>query len=619
MTEPRSDEVVHQAFFGWSPEWNRHTILASSLDGKFGEQWRAKLQDYVRLQPVHGAEVPHHAMSYLTLDNGHSALVRRVHLGHSSGRGNAHALIGRTSGLDVSLALGLENWPQWRAKVPETGLMDPIALSSLTTAARSADPGPDEIAGLASITTTVLARLLDRYDEPLSIIGCLDADRLGLVRCLRAAADLYLQHRGIRRLWSFSTYEDRHDDSRTNLPEIVFLPMRNHAGSAQRNVVDLGQEPRTSGHTGLAGELVANLRKGAPTAVVADLNGNRQHDAPKEDSIPRQHEPAPRPSSRESAPSWQGQGAVAQKSHRVEDIGTRSVEELLATTNVMRLHSTLLRLAKLDGHSRESLRVATDVGVLDRVTEFVDVNTRYELMGLLLTAMYGSECQDLQSPEALGHAARLVENGQSEQLAIMLGDAAKRHNKQQIVDAVYKRWAATGLRPRPTLGGRMARGRRFLRRRWHFPVIAGVALLAVLGLVFVLGYLAGSPAVVQQSAAAPEFQVQTTISTPPQQAPLPPATGTAHIQLQDTNHQVYAFVTVGNSYYPQGACVSQDEPSSTWLCTKTHNPPERQGSQTALVAVPVLHTQVTWLDDAAASGRAVERNKDWGKSSPILP
>ncbi|MBP2324816.1 hypothetical protein JOF56_005201 [Kibdelosporangium banguiense] len=617
MTEPRSDEVVHQAFFGWSPDQNKHTILASSLDELTEQKWRVRLQDHVRLQPVHGGGgVPHSAMSYLTFGEDLGAVVRRVHLGHSPGRGNAHVLIGWKPGLDVSLALRLENWPQWRVKVPETGLMEQIALSSLVGAAGPAGLRPEEVDRLEPMVVTVLARLLDHPDEPLSIIGCPDADRLALVRCLHAAADPHLRKNGIRRCWSYSTYEDRHGDSIANLPEIVFLPMRSPDTSARRNVVDLDRGSRVSSYTGLANQLIAALCEGTPEAVVADadLNGSWHSDQTREVAVPRQPEPvaAVRKGLRESVPSQQVRGTVAQKTHRVEDVGARAVEDLLAATTVMDLHSFLFRLAKLDDRGRESLRAAADVRVLDRIVEFVEVDARYQLMSKLLEVMYGADGRDLRSHEAQRHAARLVQDGQSEQIAIMLGVAGKRHNTPQIVEAAYKRWSVSGLQPR-----HVARRLRFGSKRWHLPMIAAVALLAVLALVFVLGYLAGGPAQVQQSAATPQPEVTT--PAPVQPNPPPVVAGTVHIALPNSNQQVYAFVTVGKIYYPQGLCTIKDEPSSIWLCTKTGNPPESPGIKAELVAVAVPQTHVAWLNGAAAAGRDVERRGEWGNPTPVVP
>jgi hypothetical protein len=65
--------------------------------------------------------------------------------------------------------------------------------------------------------------------------------------------------------------------------------------------------------------------------------------------------------------------------------------------------------------------------------------------------------------------------------------------------------------------------------------------------------------------------------------------------------------------------VSQDALSSTWLCTKTNNPPDRQGAPVALVAVLVPLAHVTWLDPAVATGQAFERNREWPKPVPVVP
>ncbi|GLZ28006.1 hypothetical protein Lesp02_01960 [Lentzea sp. NBRC 105346] len=606
MTDPRRDDVVEQAFFGVSHE-NKHTLIAYSFEGPAVNRWRARLSDLTRLQPDGAGTVPPSAMSYLTFENEGDdrsvAIVRRVNVGHSAGRGNAHVLIGSPAALDVTLALALDTWSEWRVTPPSTGVgMGTISARYLAGA--TVQPNwPSLISEVEDQLVEVLARLLDNPAMPLSVIGCPDSHRLAMVWGLREAADGYLRRAGRNLRWSFSTYEDRHDDSVRSLPEIVFLSGIPGRGVASRTVVDLRREPEDSPSRPLACQLVDTVLRGGP--------------APNFDSTPtrRQHPVAPAPRPQPIVPATQHVMAARDDKggYAAPDLGSAWVNKLLSAGSVDELLGYLAELAKVSAAERQQLRAAMDVRALDKIADIVEVRATGEMLQGLLLALYGRGLEDLhQADGALKHAEDLVNGTRSEHLAMMMTVSAWDRGRD-ISTSVVKRWADGGRPPRRIKLRRPRRTLKRVLRTWILSVGIAVAVLGLLGSGFWFGLATGQPESPQQPTTTPATAAP---AQPPPIAPQPIA-GTASLNSAPAEgQQVYGFVRIKRQpqlYYPQMSCLAADERHVKWRCAATVDPKAMDGE---LVAVIVPAEDVRGLDRTANTNNFVYSNTSWNK--PIV-
>ncbi|WP_158851428.1 hypothetical protein [Saccharothrix deserti] len=663
MTAPRSGDVIHQAFFGWSYDTTGHTIIASSFEGFGGSEgeehrrWLARLKDHVRLQPVDSVDPPQSALSYLLFGDTAVAM-RRVRRGHSVGRGNAHALIGPASVLDVSRALGLGMLP------PERWIWEDTVDSGIrlaTIAPTYFDDVPDvddrlraQIAKYRTELVTVLARLLDDPADPLSVIGCPDQLRPAMVWALRAAADQYLARQSSHhRRWSFSTYEDRHDSSVENLPEIVFLPVQpSTTGVVRRAIVNLDRPPVQRRHTDVADRLVAELFGEGVVPVVAvggnaavrpeflqhpDSSGrpdrtDRSDEGVRDMSFPgrRDHQPSIpyQPTPGEPVPprpvhASVPHSAVPSSAVPTREVRAKGVDPLIAARS-LRDFTTHLERLKRDPWRREQLREVLDVRAVDTVTRFVEVDARHELLHTFLQVLYGPGFEDLERRDGRKHAAKLVAKCQSDQLATMLGSGAWQGGNDEISKAAFERWSQ-GSRPSAPVG-HIARKLESARRSRRYPVVLAGVVVAVLAVVFLVGVLvgdsgSGEPAVASTVEPSSQVPVQPTTEAPAPttvDAPASLAEGTVEIRLPSGSAKVFAFVRVDDSYYPQGVCESEGGQGDRWRCVKVHEPLAKPGSRPELVAASVPGAQVQSLSDAAKNREAVERDREWGEPTPVV-
>ncbi|WIX92965.1 hypothetical protein [Amycolatopsis sp. DG1A-15b] len=581
-----------------------------------------------------GQPLPATALSYFEYDDGTAALLRRVVDGNSVGRNNSHALIGPADLLSVEVALALGDSPAWRSRVWRDEVPDGHPLPSLSAevctmdsaaAGRRAETSP----GLERDLVTVLTRLLDAPDRALSIIGCRDRDRLSMVRALRSAADFYLREQlGVCRQWSFSTYESRHEASVVGLPEIVFLPAKPPSvGDVQRTTVDLGKEPAGSQNRVLAVQLIddwladvpyAETRQSARVTPLPVPSGSEPPDFARPDPgrhgspsygdspvIPALRTPAPEPAD----PRHQHEYRRSDK--RPVPAGHHPAAALLRATSVTDFDTELLRLEK-GGHYREELREAFAVDVVDAVANFAEITAGHDILSRLLKILYGPKLQDLREPGALKHATRLIENGRSDQLAMLLGGSAVHKDGEAVRQAAFTRWATAGNPGRPTLTHRAVRALRLARHGRYLPAFVAVAVIASLGVAFLLGFLAGQPETAQAASTAPQPALSTEAVPAVPSAALP-AAGTV-TAAPDADRQVFGFVKVGQAYYPQAACSSSR--SGVWSCEWRAAPTPRPGEQVELIAVVVPRTQVTTLTTAAAANTKVPRGEGWGADLP---
>ncbi|MET9225517.1 hypothetical protein [Lentzea sp. NPDC003310] len=623
MTDRRPDEVIDEAFFGWSLDTGEHTIVSSSLDARRAEMWRTRLQDHVRLQPVNGLEPPDVALSYLEFPDGHAAVVRRVREGFSEGRGNTHVLIGSVATLDAALALRLERWVGWKSAAPAGGMGTNSVHYLRSCAADAPEPPLDLVRSLEKQLVAVIAKILEYPAYPLSVIGCPETSRLPLLWAVRRAAENYLEREfpEHRRRWTFSTYEDRHGASIDNLPEIVFLPVVPSAGEAHRRLVVRFHEPVVdqSPLVEIAGHLVAGLLRSTPPP-------NRPP-VPPPPVAPRP--PEPRPSAAPAdlpsggvrvPPSTVPASAVAVDPAPPRGMPSNLKEQL--TTPLLNARNVTEFLQELDtlAHvpDRAQLRAAFDADTVNRAAEFVEIDTRFQLLNRFLQTLYGADLRDLQgAPEAQKHAGRLIRTCQSEQLSLMLGSAAARHGRPEIAQRVLDRALQLGgpLKPGPR---RRVRGvLPWAITRSQRVVLLALAAVLVLLTAVLSGYFLGQNESADPVVGAAPATTSAVVESARQEQVPQLKFGRAQVAADPARSRVFAFVTAEGRYFPQQPCTPSEDGNSTWDCAQTYVPPVKPGAPSELLAVVVPADQADGLTRDAEQRKGMPRAPEWVNQVPV--
>ncbi|WP_439656033.1 hypothetical protein ACSHWB_26760 [Lentzea sp. HUAS TT2] len=606
MKDHGPGEVIDEAFFGWSLTAGEHTIISCSLSPELAEMWRARLQDHVRLQPVPGFPTPQSALSYLEFSDGSAAVLRRVRQGYTEGRENTHVLIGSQTALGASLALRLEHWDGWKSTAPHGG-MGTTAAPYLASVAGSEDELLTRARPLEMQLVEALVRLLEYPGRPLSIVGCPDHYRVPMAWALHRAAKRHLEQTFNQgRRWTFSTYQERHGAGIDNLPEVVFLPaMPSDGEQHNRTVVRLDELVATNSQfTDIARQLVAGL-----------FHGAQQQASPPRQPVNRVH---PAPVDVPSGGVRLQPSAVAVSTPSPMRTASNTADALsgpLLGAQTADAFLTALRTLAAD-KDRGPLRSVMNVDEVNRAVEFVEINTRFEMLTRLLEVLYGPDCQDLKGPdEALAHAARLVENCRSDQLALMLGRAAAKHKRPTVYERVLERELHLGGPLKPGPRNRVKGVLSWVgKRRQRFALVAVAAfLLLVAGLIG--GYLLGQPETVAAPATPVPSTAAPTTTTDPPVSQL--KSGTVQVAADVRTQQVFAFVQVGDRYFPQGACAALDIGSSTWSCEQSYTPAVSAGADPALVAVVVQAGQVEGLLGLAAQRKGVPWTTGWSSQVPV--
>ncbi|MEU5261134.1 hypothetical protein [Amycolatopsis sp. NPDC021455] len=534
MNQFEPSDVVDQLFFGWSPSGGQK-ILADSFDSLDEvDRWSNRLKTHVRLHPVPGTELPREALSYFSFDDSTAAVLRRVAGGPSSARNYSHAMVGSVAALDFPVALSLQKWRGWREIPPPDERMNQLPARTLSEAAVAANDRllRPRAMHLERRLVLVLSRLLDDPGRPLSIIGCPAEDRLAIVWGLREAADDHLRSLGWgARRWSFSTYEHKHDVSRVGLPEVVFLPANPvDAAVVDRTTVDLGGELPENSSSVLAGQLVAHVFRGTPRPAITPVSSRPGKDTLSPPTRPTQATSYEPPGAVDG--SWPQGQARREPGHRglghlAKRGGDEQIRALLTATSVREFEERLCTLEAAAGgpQARAMLRSALDVDAVDSATRFAEVTAREEFFGRLLQAAYGKKFEDLREPAARDHAAELVLESRSDQLAMMVGEYAvkagsDRKSSEKLRDAAFRRWVAAGRsEPLPPTGS-IARALQAARRGARLPVAIVIATLTLAAAVFLAGILVERPAAtvpaVNNAVPAP---TPATTSAPPSPAP----------------------------------------------------------------------------------------------------
>lgn len=232
MTAPNAGDLAHQVLIDSQPGVG--TSIRSSSLGSPAEEgfWLAALRDRAHFVTAPGLYRPRHALSFVLLRSGGSAIVRRF------ASGGVRALVDRRSTLTTEMALGLDTWPGWSA--PSTHLA-PVAAADLRAYAEKART---DLRGRASALrgsiVTVVASLLDDWTAPVTIVGFPEPDRVPIIWAVREIGRQQRQRRAARE-WAFSTYELSTAEPAGGLPfEVVFLPARPNDADGRR-IVDLSR------------------------------------------------------------------------------------------------------------------------------------------------------------------------------------------------------------------------------------------------------------------------------------------------------------------------------------------------------------------------------------------
>jgi hypothetical protein len=606
MTGPIVDTQINQAYFAWRPDGGLRLVVSSYLDPHQNEKWHHRLQNHVRIYPVQGTPVPSAGFTYLVFDDGSAAWIRRATAGTTEGRNNSRALIGRDDLLDFQAAVGLSLRPGWSDEAPPSGQSSPQPGDKVRAAAGSTETLLPSVRDYQDDVAAVLAGLLANPAAALSVIGGREPERLAIVWALHRIAERYLPQRfRDRRDWSFSTYEDRHDTGAGELPGIVFLPARQPgAGAINRIIVDLAQPRVDPDDLTLAHRVVHYLI----------------HNLPPDDTIvdvPAGH-PQPRPSTTAGTVPRQADPAAPAPAER------SPIADLLEAPDVAAFVRELGRLEEMVTQQRLVLYPRVDPPVVDRLTEFVEVSARTELLGRLLWVLYGPRLEVGQgNTKAEKHAAKVIKDGRSDQLARMLGAAAP--PRSPIRDVAFDRWADAGRPPAGKAGQLSEQLRTARRSRWFPWVTAGAAVLAA-AVVFLLGFLLGrpgNPAAAGTPTASPTAVLKPTTAVvkppteatqaPPPTAPDNPPAGQDQgpqpsVQVRaDQGGTAWVFLRTGQDQFIPLAGCQQVPASNDWTCAKQAN---QDGEQVAM-ALPAgtdLNSQVN---------QQVQRGAGWGKPQRI--
>ncbi|GAA4419440.1 hypothetical protein GCM10023148_18640 [Actinokineospora soli] len=578
MTDPYADRTVDQIYFGWSHEYNQHTVISSSLDVHGEGVWRKRLAKHVRLQPVGGGAAPARALSYLRFKDG-DAIVCRFNKGYSQGRGNAHALLARSGKLTPELALRLATWTGWMDYSPSSRHLGPVSLDDLVNEATPAAVLTEGARAFEADLVHVVGRVLDNRDLPVSVIGCPDEYKVAVLWGMHAALEA---DPGRQR--TFSTYETSHDATIENLPDIVFLPALPTSGFARRTLVDFNA-PVPSSSEGHSRQLVERALNGVPVPQPVPPPVQAPVTVPMAEQRPQPPRPTP--------PASNG---------RVKDdrLG-EAIARLLNPQTPQAFAAELDMLRR--SYDPKAIREKVDAAELDRITGYIERTSTADMLGTLTEVLYGPGTADLSTAnEARRHAKKMLAHCESGRFAETVMSAAGK-GRGELAEAFFKRLD----RPHLPASAGDRRGRRDRRLRWVVAA-AGVLLLV---LVFVLGILVGRPGpgevANQPTPTTPAGSTTSTVEQPPR------LSGTVEFPRVPSAHTVFAFLYANGQFYPQGKC-DPVEPAGSWRCTEADDF-ELRDSKATFVAAIVSHREADRLSELRPDQSAGEWR--WGTQKNV--
>jgi hypothetical protein len=583
MTGSTVDTHIDQVFFGWRPDGGLSPVASSYVNAEDTRRWYRRLQQRLRLQPVPGEQLPSAAFSYLCFAGGDAVFVRRVSGGVSEGRNNSVALIGAGNVLDFDAAVGLST-ATWTDELPQNDQVSPVSVAKVKKTSADAQALRSLVLEFEEHVVAVLAGLIARPTAALSVIGGVERERLAIVWALHEAAVRYLPQRFLgRRDWSFSTYEDQHDTAAGDLPGIVFLPaVQPGAGTVRRLIIDLRSSRAGATEQALARQVIHYVINNlpadpsiddapAPPSAAWAEPGLRTGEVPmatqRPSPIPAQvpaQVPAPTPA---SAPA-----------ERTPVSALLDAADTLTFVQQLGLLETAQPGAAMYPH--------LDHGMTDQLADFIQVDIPDELMRRVLRILYGDYPErELSNSDAEKHAIKLIRRGTSDQLAGLVAAAAPA--LRPIRDAAFERLVYR-------TGRSATRSNRFPARQWrrgrrnrYFRLAAVVAALAVLGVAFLLGYLAGRPGGPTTTAIQTVASRAPTTNKAPA-APVAPAPTTAQNNQQadqnqngggqavdvstaadrDPGREVWMFRREGDGDYVVDRCDSVRHSEYSWTCRR---------------------------------------------------
>jgi hypothetical protein len=273
-----ANDEIHQIVFSWSMrsllgDAGVGPVAASVGSGELS-YWHDTLRAFASMVDSDHRPRPPWSLCYLGFGQD-AAIVRRSRGLDALSRSDvAHVLIGPATELTARLCLGTVNWPSWIDRVAELGGRLPtVRLGELQAAWRTSAPGIDRAARRSvEALRPILAAALAHPGAPLTVVGPdhwpdhwpddwpgggtgdgasgragdgmgVGTDPLPLVQALVDILEPLYVTAAPPWLWTFSTYETRHDAARPGLPNLLFLPsLPQTPPSAGRRVVDLRSE-----------------------------------------------------------------------------------------------------------------------------------------------------------------------------------------------------------------------------------------------------------------------------------------------------------------------------------------------------------------------------------------
>lgn len=571
MTEGGAVDRIEQAVFAFQPRSGMRIVASSVSNSQVVNSWKHRLEPFIRLDRFQGLPPPAHALSYFVLNKQQVAvLFRWTDERNLPGRNSSRFLIGHPDALTVSVALGLERWSGWTRYAGESQSLGPLSAEEVVRFGQDAEQALRDRAKQDPVSLQkILAQLIERPGEPLSIIGCSAEQPVALMWALNEVANGYLAQRfRTRREWSFSTYEIYHDDAIAGLPENVFLPGRpSSRGQVTRNVVNLEAHPRAGDEACReAQHLVKRFLEGEPSyepvsisvpmskaepAQVAAGSAGHGDGLPSSaahygSSAPPAGEP---PTSAAGAPPAQQYPSERRVTEARERPGTRAgpLTRLLNAVDERQLRQELdeLRNRAADARQRAELRAALGVQGLDDIIDvtlrLVPADHRADIFALILDVVFGRGLVDLNEQSAQAFADAVVVNSRSERFVDLL--RWRVHWRLGSDDQMAGLSAAeepgdrsTVQRAENSTGWRSAVPTR--ASRWYLAAAAGAAAV-LLALVFVVGRL---------SAASPP--VDSGAPTPALPAPMPQVTTPSTTTAAPQSTTVQSGGVVGTPQLP---------------------------------------------------------------------
>ena len=439
--------------------------------------------------------------------------------------------------------------------------MHSLSDNELRRAAQS--PPIEDVLPYERLVVEALAGLIERPDQPMSIVGCPEEARVLVFWALLLAGERALADRGGSFSWTFSTYEVTHDVIEDDRTDVVFLPQHpQHVMSAiRRTVVDADRLHDLQGPAAdEARFLVAQVLHGTGADVgrqpVASGAGTRiqqrefhevvthpgQPDwaasAAPADGAPRfaPLSPAP-PLPTTAGPGGDGARRAGAGRHDsrpapVPEVAapnvpegelSTSVRKLLAAGDVAEFVQALeeVRRAYSNPRLRSRLRDELDLRTLRKVTRFIDLVAADQLADSLAECLVGHNGEDLDpstrgASDQVRKIATLVEHTDSDRLArAVVRKLGELSSQREIAEAAAARMRHHTEPHDPGIVGWVRVRMESTRSRQ----IAGVAVAVAAALLLVTVYFVGRDAGTASQLASTADS--TGGATPPSAQPAP--------------------------------------------------------------------------------------------------